>query len=65
MLNPFETNTMEPVGACFPMARLSEAWTPYQVLGMLYEPSIGLLHGTIFPELVRPYQPHPNSPELY
>lgn len=56
---------MEPMGACFPQARLSEAWTPYQYLMTMFDPTMGLAHGTIFPELVRPYTPHPNSPELY
>ncbi|PKM47263.1 MAG: hypothetical protein CVV03_04555 [Firmicutes bacterium HGW-Firmicutes-8] len=56
---------MEPTGACFPQARLSEAWTPYQMIGMIFDPPIGLFHGTIFPELVRPYMPNPNAPEWY
>lgn len=56
---------MEPIGACFPQARLSEAWTPYQCLMTMFDPRMGLFHGTIFPELVRPYTPHPNSPEWY
>lgn len=54
---------VEPAGACFPMARLAEAWVPYQSLGMVFDPPIGLSHGTIFPELVRPYEPHPNIPD--
>lgn len=58
-------NAIEPVGACFPQARLAEAWVPYQCMVVVFEPDIGLVHGTIFPELVRPYQPHPNSPGLY
>lgn len=56
---------IEPVGACFPDARLAEAWVPYQWMMMVFNPAIGLQHGTIFPELVRPYVPHPNEPELY
>lgn len=54
-----------PIGACFPDAKLSEAWTPYQHMGMIFDPAVGLVHGTIFPELVRPYTPQPNSPEWY
>ncbi|HWI55526.1 MAG TPA: spore coat associated protein CotJA [Desulfobacteria bacterium] len=56
---------MEPMGVCFPQARLSEAWTPYQHLMTMFDHSTGLFHGTIFPELVRPYTPKPNSPEWY
>lgn len=51
-------------GAYFPKARLAEAWTPYQQLCMIFDPAVGLHYGTIFPELVRPYVPHPFSPEL-
>ncbi len=58
-------NTTEPVGACFPQARLAEAWTPYQMIGEIFDPVTGLLHGTIFPELVRPYVPHPGTPKWY
>ena len=66
MFNPRkEIDFMEPTGACFPHARLSEAWTPYQMIGMIFDPPIGLFHGTIFPELVRPYMPNPNAPEWY
>lgn len=56
---------LEPVGACFPHARLAEAWVPYQSLGLLFQPAIGLDKGTIFPELYRPYVPHPHSPKWY
>ncbi len=56
---------MAPMGVCFPQARLSEAWTPYQCLMTMFPPETGLVHGTIFPELVRPYMPHPHSPGWY
>lgn len=52
-----------PQGACFPQARLAEAWVLYQCPGEIFEPETGLFHGTIYPELVRPYQPHPNTPD--
>ncbi|MHB9094745.1 MAG: spore coat associated protein CotJA [Eubacteriales bacterium] len=55
----------EPVGACFPLARLSEAWTPYQSLRTIFNPATGLYHGTIFPELVRPYVPYVKDPKWY
>lgn len=66
MNNPFENHeVVKPVGAYFPEARLAEAWTPYQEFCMIFEPTTGLSHGTIFPELVRPYVPHPHTPMWY
>lgn len=66
MVNPLRySELIGPMGACFPEARLSEAWTPYQRLRMIFDPAIGLVEGTIFPELVRPYTPQPNSPGWY
>ncbi len=38
-----------------PQFKLAEAYVPYQVLQKVYEPMKGLMKGTIFPELVRPY----------
>lgn len=35
--------------------KLAEAYVPYQVMQKVYEPMKGLMKGTIFPELVRPY----------
>lgn len=55
----------EPMGACFPLARLAEAWVPYQCAGLIFCPATGLFEGTIYPELVRPYQPNPNDPGWY
>ncbi|MDT3705118.1 MAG: spore coat associated protein CotJA [Thermincola sp.] len=54
-----------PTGACFPEAKLAEAWTPYQCFYMIFEPATGLCHGTIFPELVRPYVPQPHVARWY
>lgn len=66
MFKPYKHKTYpEPMGACFPRAKLAEAWTPYQCIGMIFDPEVGLFHGTIFPELVRPYAPHPHTPEWY
>lgn len=56
---------IEPIGAFFPDARLAEAWIPYQYMIMVFDPANALGHGTLFPELVRPYEPDPNSPGLY
>jgi len=38
-----------------PEFKLAEAYVPYQVLQKVYEPMKGLMKGTIFPELYRPY----------
>ncbi|NLK35248.1 MAG: spore coat associated protein CotJA [Gracilibacteraceae bacterium] len=38
-----------------PEFRLATAYIPYQVLQKVYEPMKGLMRGTIFPELYRPY----------
>ena len=35
--------------------KLAEAYVPYQVMQKVYEPMTGLMKGTIFPELYRPY----------
>lgn len=38
-----------------PEFKLARAYVPYQVLQKVYEPAKGLMKGTIFPELYRPY----------
>ncbi len=38
-----------------PEFKLAEAYVPYQVFCKVYEPMKGLMKGTIFPELYRPY----------
>lgn len=66
MFNPYkQPKFTEPIGAYFPYARLAEAWTPYQQFRTVLNPSEGLFYGTVFPELVRPYVPHPNRPKWY
>jgi hypothetical protein len=66
MYNPNNNySNMGSMGYCFPYARLAEAWTPYQTMGMILKPEAGLHHGTIFPELVRPYVPYPTNPKWY
>lgn len=37
---------------------LANAYVPYQVMCKIYEPMKALMKGTIFPELVRPYEKH-------
>lgn len=36
---------------------LAQAYVPFQKLGHIYSPEEGLIKGTIFPELYRPYEP--------
>lgn len=38
-----------------PEFKLADAYVPYQMLQKVYEPMRGLMKGTIFPELYRPY----------
>jgi hypothetical protein len=38
-----------------PEFKLARAYVPYQVMYKVYEPMRGLMKGTIFPELYRPY----------
>lgn len=38
--------------------QLANAYVPYQVMCKIYEPMKALMKGTIFPELVRPYEKH-------
>lgn len=38
-----------------PEFELATAYVPYQVMCKVYEPMKGLMKGTIFPELYRPY----------
>ena len=38
-----------------PEFKLARAYVPYQVFQKVYEPAKGLMRGTIFPELYRPY----------
>lgn len=40
-------------------ARLAHAYVPFQCLCCLYPPEKGLMQGTIFPELDRPYGADP------
>lgn len=43
------------IPAMGPEFKLAEAYVPYQVFQKVYEPIKGLMKGTIFPELYRPY----------
>ena len=43
------------IPAMGPEFKLAEAYVPYQMLQKVYEPMKGLMKGTIFPELYRPY----------
>lgn len=43
------------IPAMGPEFKLAEAYVPYQAFQKVYEPMRGLMKGTIFPELYRPY----------
>lgn len=63
-----KAENIAPAGKCIDMcvlqyycpqpitgARLAHAYVPFQCLFCLYKPEKGLMQGTIFPELDRPY----------
>lgn len=37
--------------------QLAQAWIPFQVYNTRWDPMEGLMKGTIFPDLYRPYEP--------
>lgn len=39
-----------------PNYKLAQAYVPFQVMGMVYDPKEALQKGTLFPELYRPYR---------
>lgn len=39
--------------------RLAEAYIPIQMYGEIFDPRTALRHGTLFPELYRPYPVRP------
>ncbi|NLV92719.1 MAG: spore coat associated protein CotJA [Firmicutes bacterium] len=39
-----------------PRFKLAQAYVPIQRLDRLWPPEVGLMRGTIFPELYRPYR---------
>ncbi len=56
---PFDINKYTP-GQCsnpaqMPNQILAHAYVPFQTLKCIYPPMEGLIRGTIFPELDRPY----------
>ncbi|MFZ5352786.1 MAG: spore coat associated protein CotJA [Bacillota bacterium] len=46
-----------------PEFELAAAYVPYQAMCKVYEPMKGLMKGTIFPELYKPYLPHKKDRE--
>jgi hypothetical protein len=39
--------------------RLAEAYVPIQIYGETFDPRTALMHGTLFPDLYRPYSIRP------
>lgn len=54
-----------PQPVCYPIdeacPQLARAYVPIQPWGPVFEPERGLAKGTIFPPLVRPYEPMPKK----
>lgn len=53
MLDVFPTNPM-----------LGQSYVPIQYMDKTFKPCVGLRHGTIFPELVSPYEPCQSMEEI-
>ena len=43
---------------------LAQSYVPIHIMDKTFKPCVGLLHGTIFPELVSPYQPGQSMEEI-
>lgn len=43
-------------GTNIPGVQYGEAAVPYQVYGPVWDPETALKHGTVFPDLYRPYE---------
>jgi len=43
---------------------LAQSYVPIQFMDKTFKPCIGLKHGTIFPELVSPYEPGQSMEEI-
>lgn len=43
---------------------LAQSYVPIQFIDKTFRPSVGLMHGTIFPELVSPYLPGQSMEEI-
>lgn len=43
---------------------LAQSYVPIQIMDKTFKPCIGLKHGTIFPELVSPYEPGQSMEEI-
>ncbi len=54
---------MYKIPAMGPEFELAKAYVPYQVMQKVYEPAKGLMRGTIFPELYKPYVPQKKRDE--
>ncbi len=43
---------------------LAQSYVPIQIMDKTFKPCVGLKHGTIFPELVSPYEPGQSMEEI-
>ena len=43
---------------------LAQSYVPFQYMDKTFKPCVGLRHGTIFPELVSPYEPGQSMEEI-
>lgn len=43
---------------------LAQSYVPFQFMDQTFKPCVGLMHGTIFPELVSPYEPGQSMEEI-
>ena len=43
---------------------LAQSYVPFQYMDKTFKPCVGLMHGTIFPELVSPYEPGQSMEEI-
>lgn len=58
----FEEEELLDVFPANPM--LAQSYVPIQYMDKTFKPCIGLRHGTIFPELVSPYEPCQSMEEI-
>lgn len=55
--NMCDKNECVPYEQTIQVVELARAYVPFQKLCSIYSPEEGLINGTIFPELNKPYSP--------
>lgn len=55
----FDSNNVFPENPMY-----AQSYVPWQMMGEVYKPEVGLYKGTIFPELVSPYRPNQSVEEI-